>query len=147
MSETKAIPHQDLIHKVVAAANEVHAGLGPGFNDSVYEEALAHELTGRGLQFHRQAEIPIIYKDMQVGRYSMNFIVENAILVELRAETNVAEMHNAQVLSYLKTTKRKVAILINFNTVKLKDGIKIAVHKGVEPAVIETPEPRRAPFA
>lgn len=139
MAETKVIPHHELLQKIVAAATEVHATLGPGFNDSIYEEALAREFTCRGLNYQRQAEVPVTYKDIQIGRYSLNFIVEGAVLVELRTEANLAEIHTAQILSYLKTTKRKVAILVNFNTVHLKDGVKIAVVKGgSEPSVVES---------
>ncbi|MBI3267582.1 MAG: GxxExxY protein [Planctomycetes bacterium] len=137
MSDTKIIPNHELITKIVAAATEVHATLGPGFNDSIYEEALAREFTCRGLKNQRQAEVPVIYKDMQIGRHSLNFIVEGTVLVELRAEANLADIHTAQICSYLKTTRRKVAILVNFNTVKLKDGIKIAVLRGAEPSVVD----------
>jgi GxxExxY protein len=109
---------------VIGAAIEVHRVLGPGFLESVYEGALCAELSRRGIGFVRQAEIGVSYKGDLVGEGRVDLLVEDALVVELKAVEALAPIHTAQVMSYLKTTGGHIGLLINFNVVQLRSGIK-----------------------
>jgi GxxExxY protein len=117
-------PIEELTHAVIGAAIEVHRALGPGYLESVYEEALCTELTARYIPFVRQHVIAVDYKGHRVGESRADFIVGGALIVELKAVEKLAELHTAQVLSYLKATRLSLALLINFNVPTLKHGIK-----------------------
>ena len=110
--------------KVIGAAIEVHKILGPGYLESVYEEALAVELTLRGIFFSRQLTFALDYKGHKIGEGRMDFLVDGCLVVELKAIEALAPIHTAQAISYLKATKHRLALLINFNVPVLKDGIK-----------------------
>ena len=114
-----------LSEKAIGAAIEVHRYLGPGLLESAYEECLCHELAKAGLSFKRQVEMPISYKgqDIDCG-YRADLIVENTLLVELKAVEKLLPIHQAQVLTYLKLGRLSTGLLINFNSTLLKDGIK-----------------------
>ena len=114
-----------LSEKVIGAAIEVHRHVGPGLLESAYEECLCHELVKAGLSFKRQVEMPISYKgqDIDCG-YRADLIVENTLLVELKAVEKLLPIHQAQVLTYLKLGRLSTGLLINFNSTLLKDGIK-----------------------
>jgi GxxExxY protein len=109
---------------VIGAAIEVHRALGPGFLESVYEEAMYVELSHRGIGFVRQAGIGVNYKGTIVGEGRVDVLVEDALVVELKAVEALAPIHTAQVLSYLKATGGHIGLLINFNVVRLRSGIK-----------------------
>lgn len=109
---------------IIDAAIEVHRILGPGYLESVYEEALSKELNSRGILFERQKVISVEYKGQTVGESRLDFLVDKKVIVELKSVDNLAPIHKAQVLSYLKMTGCKVALLINFNTTVLKSGVK-----------------------
>lgn len=111
-------------HAVIGAAIEVHRMLGPGYLESVYEEALAIELGLRGIGFRRQVPVTVSYKGREVGTARLDFLVEEILVVELKAVDDLAPIHLAQVLSYLKATSLPLALLINFNVPVLRDGIK-----------------------
>jgi len=113
-----------LAHEVIGAAIEVHKELGPGFLESVYEEALCVELTLRHIPYLRQHPIAVQYKEHDVGEGRSDLFVDNALVVELKAIEVLAPIHTAQVISYLKTTRCQLGLLINFNSSVLKDGIK-----------------------
>ncbi len=98
--------------------------LGPGYLESVYEEALAIELGLRGIGFRRQVPVTVSYKGREVGTARLDFLVEEILVVELKAVDDLAPIHLAQVLSYLKATSLPLALLINFNVPVLRDGIK-----------------------
>jgi GxxExxY protein len=110
---------------VLDAAFEVHRILGPGLLESVYETCLLHELRSRGLIVENQVSIPIRYKNiiMDTG-LRLDIIVNNMIIIEIKAIEELAPIHEAQVLTYLKLTGHRLGYLINFNTYRLKDGIK-----------------------
>jgi GxxExxY protein len=108
------IVHADITEAILGAAFEVHNTLGPGFLESIYEEALARELGLRGMAFQPQVSVPILYKNETVGTHVIDLIVDDQVIVELKAITELADIHKAVVLSYLAATKRKVALLINF---------------------------------
>jgi GxxExxY protein len=113
-----------LARKVIGAAIEVHRVLGAGFLESVYEEALCLELSSRNILFIRQPAIAVEYKGHFVGEGRLDILVENQLVVELKAVEALAAIHTAQVLSYLKTTGYKLGLLINFNVPILKYGLK-----------------------
>jgi GxxExxY protein len=113
-----------LTYAVIGAAIEVHRDLGPGFLESVYEEALAVEFKLRGIGFQRQKIININYKGYGVGEGRLDFLVEDILVVELKAIQVVPPIEKARVISYLKMTKLPLALLINFNVEVLKDGIQ-----------------------
>jgi GxxExxY protein len=109
---------------VVDAAFEVHRVLGPGFLESVYEEALAVELTLRGVAFQRQVPIALQYKGTPIGRARLDLLVAGRLVVELKASESLLPVHLAQVLSYLKASGQTLGLLINFNTRELRHGIR-----------------------
>ncbi len=115
----------DAIAKVVVdACIEVHRTLGPGYLESVYEEALATELTLRNIPFEKQKIIDVNYKGSPIGQARLDFLVDGLLVVELKAVETLAPIHTAQVISYLKATGLPLGLLINFNTSLLKHGIK-----------------------
>uniref|UniRef100_A0A832A851 GxxExxY protein n=1 Tax=Desulfacinum infernum TaxID=35837 RepID=A0A832A851_9BACT len=114
----------EITSQIIGAAIEVHRHLGPGLLESTYEECLAHELSLRGVAFRRQHPLPLTYKGkiLDCG-YRLDFLVEDRVIVELKACEQIEPIHKAQVLTYLKLTGCPVGLLINFNTPVLKDGI------------------------
>ena len=112
-----------LAHEVIGAAIEVHRLLGPGLLESVYEEALCVELGLRGLSFVRQPAVDVAYKGHPVGQGRLDLLVGDALVVELKAVEALTEAHKAQVISYLRMTGYRLALLMNFNVARLKDGI------------------------
>jgi GxxExxY protein len=114
----------NLAHSVIGAAIQVHRYLGPGYLESVYEEALAIELALRGLSHERQSPVGVEYKGHIVGESRLDLIVERRLIVELKTVERLAPIHRAQVVSYLKATGLHLALLINFNEVVLRNGIR-----------------------
>ena len=117
----------DTARRLVEAAVEVHRHLGPGYVESVYEQALAVELGLRGVSFERQAAFRVDYKGHDVGEGRMDFLVERCLIVELKAIERITDVHVAQALSYLKATGLPLALLINFNVPVLLRGLKRVV--------------------
>lgn len=116
--------HTDVTSKIIEAAIEVHRILGPGFLESVYEEALAHEMDLRGIAYERQKTIPVCNKEIVVGEHRLDFLVENKVVLDLKAIKDFEAVHMAITLSYMRATKKQVGLLINFNKPRLLDGIK-----------------------
>jgi GxxExxY protein len=115
----------DLTGNIIGAAIEVHKVLGPGLLESSYEECLCHELHLRGLSFQRQKEIPLLYKGIKLDcGYRLDIVVENNLILEIKACESLQPIHEAQLLTYLKLTGIKWGLLINFNVPLLKSGIK-----------------------
>ena len=113
-----------LTEKIIGCAIEVHRVLGPGLLESVYEEALYIEFSDAGLKFQRQVNIPAVYKGRQVGQYRVDMIVEDTVIIELKSVERYDPVFEAQILTYLRVTGKKVGLLINFNSKLLKSGIK-----------------------
>jgi GxxExxY protein len=110
---------------IVDAAMRVHSKLGPGLLESTYEACLAYELRKRGLSVRRQVALPIVYDGIQLDDgYRIDLLVEESVIVDLKAITKVHPVHDAQVLSYLKLSGHKLGLMINFHVLHLKDGIK-----------------------
>ena len=122
--ESGQYPHRETTERIIAAAIEVHRILGPGFVEPVYQAALAHELELRHIPFEREKPIPVFYKERSVGDHRLDFLVEGEVILELKAVSEPDDVHMAQVISYLKATRLKTALLINFNKSLLKDGIR-----------------------
>jgi len=112
---------------VISAALEVHRVLGPGFLESVYEDALAIELNLRSVCFERQKSVSVFYKGQRIGEGRSDFLVENSLIVELKAAERLLPVHQAQVLSYLKATGCRLGLLINFHESQLRQGIRRVV--------------------
>jgi GxxExxY protein len=123
MPDIKSL-HNDLTSKIIDAAIEVHRVLGPGFLEVVYEEAFAHEFDLRGIPYERQLPVPIPYKDIIAGQHRLDLMVDSKVIVELKAVKDFEDIHYATILSYLRSTKTSVGLLINFNKPRLVDGIK-----------------------
>lgn len=111
--------------QIIGSAIEVHRILGPGLLESAYEECLVSELKKSGLKIERQKPVPVIYKDIRLKcGYRMDILVEDTIVVELKSVDQLVSIHDAQILSYLKFSNKKVGLLINFNVNLLKNGIR-----------------------
>jgi GxxExxY protein len=109
---------------IIAAAIEVHRFLGPGLLESAYEECLCHELHLQGLTFERQVDLPVPYKGLQLDcGYKMDLVVEHEVIVELKSIERIHPVHEAQLLTYLKLSGKRVGLLINFNVPLLTRGI------------------------
>lgn len=113
-----------IARSVIGAALEVHRILGPGFLESVYEEALAIELELRGIRFQRQEKVTVCYKGRQIGEGRTDFVVEGALILEIKAVDKLMPVHQAQVLSYLKATGFRLGLLMNFHERLLRDGLR-----------------------
>ncbi|PYX78792.1 MAG: GxxExxY protein [Acidobacteria bacterium] len=114
---------------VLDSAMRVHSALGPGLLESVYEKCLAHELRSRSLRVQTQVWLPVIYDGIEIeGGYKIDLLVEGVVVVELKVVEQILEIHKAQLLSYLKLSRHSVALLIDFNTVHLRDGIRRLVN-------------------
>ncbi|MFZ0827034.1 MAG: GxxExxY protein [Verrucomicrobiia bacterium] len=118
----------ELAHAVIGAAIEVHRQLGPGFLESLYEEALCAELEDRRIDVERQKEVSVLYKSRQIGHQRIDLLVGGSLIVELKTVEALAEIHKAQVISYLKATQLALALLINFNVPILRNGIQRIVY-------------------
>lgn len=128
--ETEALRQRlnELSRKVIGACIEIHRELGPGLLESAYEECLAYELTLAGLHFERQKPLPVRYKEVELDcGYRLDFVVEGALIVELKAVAEHHPIHEAQLLTYLKLDKKSLGLLINFNVPVLKQGVKRVV--------------------
>jgi GxxExxY protein len=117
--------HRELTEAIIGAAIAVHRELGPGLLESVYEKCLAFELADRGFSVSTQKEIPVRYKNLTFDcSFRADLIVENKVLLELKSIDQLMPIHTSQVITYLKLTGLKTALLINFNVPTLKTGLK-----------------------
>ena len=114
-----------LAKTIVGKSLEVHKALGPGLLESAYEECLSYELDNSGLYIERQKALPIIYKELKLEHgYRADIVVENKVIIEIKSVEALADIHIAQALTYLKFSKLRLALLLNFNVKLLKDGIR-----------------------
>jgi len=114
-----------LTQQIIGAAIEVHRHLGPGLLESAYETCLAYELQELGLSFERQRALPLVYKEIRLDQgYRVDVLVERKVIVELKVVEQIAPVHEAQVLSYLRFSGCRIGLLLNFNVKLLKDGIR-----------------------
>lgn len=116
--------------RIVNAAMIVHSALGPGLLESAYEGCLVHELKRRDIQVASQVILPVVYDGIKIDvGYRIDLMVANAVIVEIKAVDKLAPIHEAQLLTYLKLSGMKLGLLLNFNVVHMKDGIKRMVNK------------------
>jgi GxxExxY protein len=117
--------HNVVSGQIVDSAFAVHSTLGPGLLESVYEQCLALELSMRGLRVERQVSLPVIYKDTRIDAgFRMDMVIGGLVVVEIKAAERTLPIHEAQVLTYLKLSGYHLGLLINFNVVLIKDGIR-----------------------
>lgn len=116
--------HDPLTERIIACAIEVHRSLGPGLLESTYEEALCIELTHARLSYERQPGIPVVYRDVQIGEYRPDLIVQRQVVVEIKSVERLVGLHQAQLLAYMRVLRLKVGLLLNFNTEVLRAGIR-----------------------
>ena len=110
---------------IIGAAIEVHKELGPGLLESAYEACLMFELANRGLKAEKQKELPVVYRGVRIDcGYRLDLLVEDLVIVELKAVERLERIHEAQVISYLKLSGKHVGLLINFNVLQLVKGLK-----------------------
>jgi GxxExxY protein len=123
--ETTSPELEQIAQQVVDAAYQVYRALGPGLLESVYETCLFHELTLRGLKVQRQLSVPVKYRDVTLATgLIIDLLVEDQLIIELKAVEKHNPLYEAQLLTYLKLTNKKLGILINFNVTLFKEGIK-----------------------
>ena len=117
--------YSDLTGKIIGCAIEVHKSLGPGLLESAYEECLSYELQRTGLRVERQKALPVVYKEIRLDcGYRIDILVENTVIVELKSVDALNPVHEAQILTYLRFSGKKIGLLINFNVTLLKNGLK-----------------------
>ena len=119
--------HEDITDKILGCAVAVHKAIGPGLAEHSYQAAMAIEMTERGLTFDREPSIAVTYKGLEIGHHRPDFIVENAVVVELKVVRSFEPVFTAQVLTYLRLTGLRVGLLINFNVEAIGFGIKHSV--------------------
>ncbi|MBU2445227.1 MAG: GxxExxY protein [Bacteroidetes bacterium] len=114
-----------LSNKILGAAIEVHKHLGPGLLESAYEECLSYELTKLGIHHKRQQPLPLIYKEVKLDHgYRIDILAEDKIIIEIKSVEILSPLHEAQILTYLRFAKKEIGLLINFNVLQLKNGIR-----------------------
>ena len=120
--------NEEVFKKVLDCSFKVHSALGPGLLESSYEECLYYELKQQGLSVEKQKPLPLIYEEVKLDiGYRIDLLVENNVIVEIKSVDGFNEIHIAQILTYLKLSRCKLGLLINFNVRHLKDGIKRVV--------------------
>jgi GxxExxY protein len=118
-----------ITRRIIGAAIEVHRRLGPGLLESAYETCLAYELRQIGFKVEQQKPLPIVYKEVKLDcGYRLDLIVEDSVVVEVKAVEQLAPIHDAQLLSYLRLSERRVGLIINFHVRVLKNGLKRIVN-------------------
>lgn len=115
-----AILYKELSYAVVGAAMEVHGVLGPGYLEAVYQAALAHEMRLRGIQFEQFRRLTVTYKGVVMGEYEADIVVEEKIILEIKAASQLLPRHRAQALNYLAATGMRLALLLNFGSESLQ---------------------------
>ena len=114
-----------LTERVIGCAIEVHRHLGPGLLEGVYEDCLCHELAQTGMGYQRQVHLPVVYKGVQLETaYRLDILVEDRLVIEIKAIDRILTIHEAQLLTYLRMSGRRTGLILNFNHAVLKDGIR-----------------------
>ncbi len=125
IAPTRIISPNEVSHAIITAAMRVHTELGPGLLESTYAACLQYELAQTGLRSATQVGLPVVYQrvKLELG-YRMDLLVEDLVIVEIKSVDAISPVHQAQLLSYLKLSGKSIGLLINFNVVHLKDGIR-----------------------
>lgn len=129
LEESERFRINRITEAIIGCAIEVHREIGPGLLESAYEECLCHELNRLGLMFKRQVPLPIVYKGVNLDcGYKMDIVVEDLIILEIKAVERIIPVHEAQLLSYLKLYDKRIGLLLNFHVPRLRDGIRRIVN-------------------
>ena len=124
----------EITEKVIGCAITVHTELGPGLLESAYQECLFYELQSEGLYVEKEKPLPLIYKDIEMEcGYRVDLLIEKKVIVELKSVEALTDVHVAQVLTYLKLSNNKIGLLINFNSFRIKDGLRRLINKYYQP--------------
>jgi len=127
--------HDAITEKVLSAAMKVHTGIGAGCLESTYDACLRYQLEKDGVAFGHQVRLPVVYAGIQIDAgYRIDFLIENCVILELKAVEKLLPLHVAQVLTYLRLSNHQVGLLINFNVPHLRDGIRRVMNGYGEPA-------------
>lgn len=118
------MPENAITERVIKCAIAVHRELGPGLLENVYEQAMDIECSLNGLKVQRRLRIPVLYRGKTIGDYKLDMLIDDSVIVEIKSVERFDPVFEAQVLTYLKTTGKRVGLLINFNSRLVKDGIK-----------------------
>lgn len=121
-----------LTHDIIECCIEVHNELGPGLMESIYEECLENVMVDFGLDVKRQVEVPLFFKGKQLNKsFKIDMLVNNVVVLELKSVETIMPVHEAQLVSYLKLSNKKLGLLINFNSKYLKDGLKRRINGNI----------------
>ena len=132
------LKHKDITEKIIGAAMKVHSTLGNGFQEIIYQRALALQMEADKVSFMRECNMPIFYLEQQIGERRVDFFVENKICVEIKALTNLEPVHFAQARNYLEAFNIEIGLLINFGAISLE--FKRISNPKYNPAVIHIPQ-------
>jgi GxxExxY protein len=125
LATSRPVTAHEVSHNVITAVMKVHSALGPGLLESAYEACLAHELRKAGLRVETQVGLPVVYDGIRLDLgYRIDMLVNDLVVVELKSVEEISRIHVAQVLSDMKLSKKQLGLIINFNVLHLKDGIK-----------------------
>jgi GxxExxY protein len=116
--------HDPLTHRIIGCAIEVHRHLGPGLLEVTYERAMGVELRQAGMVFLRQVAVPVRYKGEVVGNYRVDLVIENRVVVEIKSVDQLAGLHQAQLLAYMRVLHMSTGLLLNFNSEVLRTGVR-----------------------
>jgi GxxExxY protein len=119
ISNNRKMQHEELTHKIIGCAMKVHSALGSGFQEVIYQRALAIEMNIQNLSFNREMEMTIFYEGIDIGTRRVDFFVEDSIMVELKAVSELNDAHLAQAINYLEAYKLPIGLLINFGSKSL----------------------------
>lgn len=114
----------EVTNKIIGARIEVHKRLGPGYLEAYYERALEYEFTLRGIRFERQHPFAVEYKGLKIGEGRLDFLIEDSVILELKAVESISQAHEATMISYLTANRKRLGIIANFNVRYMKDGLK-----------------------
>ena len=136
-----AIVEKELSYTIMQAAFEVHNTLGPGFPEKIYEEAMARELPARGVEIERQKRVVVKYKGEPLGEFFLDTVANKRVILEYKAVSEIARIHEQQALSYLKATGLELAIVINFGAERVQSS-RVVYTKGKAKMPSRLPQPR-----
>ena len=121
--------HEDITGRIIDAAIKVHTDLGAGLLESTYSACLQYEMSTAGLHLEHQVKLPIVYRGVHIDAgYRIDFLIESCVIVEMKAVEKLLPIHTAQLLTYLKLSAKPVGLILNFNVVHMRDGIKRLVN-------------------
>ena len=122
---TKSLDNESIFSRILDCSFKVHSALGPGLLESAYQECLFYELCAAGMMVVKQRALPLVYKEIKLDAgYRVDLIVEDKIIIEIKSVDSLAEIHLAQILTYMKLANCRLGLLVNFNVMHLKEGIR-----------------------